>query len=203
MPILQSFALNSVSRVSDTRGTDHGFDSTAGEALSSCGGDVVPGNLELIYKTGRYLHRRIAGSKGLSAMLYSHSERRTDMKRFLAIAAAALGIVACSQTGGVEPVEARIQEVTKPGLEERIAAPIRVTGPFSEVGMTAPGIAVSHGRVLENGVVVYKINCRNAPARCFLVDDDGGGATVWPIRGVATQQDIDNSTPAWLHYTVM
>ena len=125
------------------------------------------------------------------------------MKRFLAIAAASLCIAACSQTGGVEPLEAQTQDVTTPGKEERIAAPIRVPGPFTKGGDTAPGFAVSHGRVLDNGEVVYRINCRNAPARCFLVDDDGGGMTIWPIRGAVTQRDIENSTPSTLYYSEM
>ncbi len=123
------------------------------------------------------------------------------MKRFLIIAAAAIGLAACSERSAVEPEEAQIQSLHKPGREERIAAPVRVKGPFVQRGLSAPGLAESHGQVTDGGVTVYRINCRWAPATCFRVDDDGSGATIWPTGGIVTQQGIDNSTPSLLNYS--
>lgn len=125
------------------------------------------------------------------------------MKRFLIIAAAAIGLAACSERSAVEPEEARSQGLRKPGREERTASSVRVTGPFNEKGWSVMGLATSHGQVTVNGQIVYRINCKPAPATCFLVDDDGSGVTIWPAGGIVTQQDIDNSTASLLNYSSM
>ena len=96
------------------------------------------------------------------------------MKRFLMICAAAVGLAACSQTGGVEPVEPAATHLGKKGSEARIARRLRAADGTKWVSST--------GRTFENGRVVaqtevqggVRIECVYKPlTRCWSISPDG------------------------------
>jgi len=90
------------------------------------------------------------------------------------IAAAAVGLAACSQTGGVEPVEPTATHGGKKGSEAKIARRLRAADGTKWVSST--------GRTFENGRVVaqaevqggFRIDCVYQPlTRCWSISHDG------------------------------
>jgi hypothetical protein len=101
-------------------------------------------------------------------------ERRTDMKRFLMIAAAAVGIAACSQTGGVEPLEPNAANGGKKGSEAKIARVL--TAPPGMRWISSTGQTFQSGRVVAQADVPggVRVQCDDALlTRCWSISPDG------------------------------
>ncbi|MBU3680059.1 MAG: hypothetical protein FGM32_10720 [Candidatus Kapabacteria bacterium] len=96
------------------------------------------------------------------------------MKRFLLIAAAAVSLAACSQTGVVEPVEPTAANGGKKGSEAKIARRIRAGD--GEKWVSSTGRTFENGRVVAQAEVPggFRVDCKYVPlTRCWSISPDG------------------------------
>lgn len=96
------------------------------------------------------------------------------MKRFLIIAAAAISIVACSQTGVVEPAKSSAVKVGAGGKGAKIARVVSAPPGMRWVSNT--GQSIHHGRVISvtNIPGGFRIECSDEQlAQCWSISNDG------------------------------
>ncbi|MBU3679843.1 MAG: hypothetical protein FGM32_09605 [Candidatus Kapabacteria bacterium] len=113
------------------------------------------------------------------------------MKRFLIIAAAAVTLAACSQTGVVEPVVYRSNEFPKPGREKTIAKTVREPargGRSFPPGEWYPGQPLKH----EWKPDALGISCVMVQGRCYETSADGSFVDIFYRPLIA----IDSAMPS-------
>ena len=96
------------------------------------------------------------------------------MKRFLMIAAAAVGLAACSQTGGVEPLEPNAANGARKGGEAKIAR--KIPAPPGMIWVSSTGASSQPGIVRQVTTILggYQVECGYAPlALCWSISSDG------------------------------